>query len=942
MSGFALISLLAFLVLIFLGCFVLYKDSKNLLNKLFFAYCLVGCYGAFMEYSIIEAESIERVSFWLNQYTLIWPYLLALQIHFVLLFIEKRALALNKVANALIYGPAIVFSLVGFIVDDFKRIPFEESWGWALLAPENSFIVYVANFYISGVALLAIILSLNYTIKKRSDPKKYRQGIFVFIGLFMTMIWSILTAGVLPDMGIATPSLVSTGSFLGAIFFGYAVLKHGLFVLTAKTAAEGIITTMNDSLFLVDPNNKVQVANNAAMRTLGYHQDELIDQPLSDFLDDRLFNEDDHPDDKALPGSEFVSDVETTLKAKNGNHIPISLSASIMKDTKGHPLGTIYVGRDITERKEAQEALVQTNNQLTEAITKAKEMATQAESANQAKSEFLANMSHEIRTPMNAVIGMTGLLLDTELDEEQRDFAETVRNSADALLMVINDILDFSRIEAGKLELETVDFDLRNTVEDVTGMLAPRAFQNNLEFACVLDPEVPSWLMGDPGRLRQILINLVGNAFKFTDRGEVVISVDLEQEDNFTATVKFSVRDTGIGIPEDRLDRLFKSFSQVDASTTRKYGGSGLGLAISKQLAELMGGAIGCDSAYGEGSTFWFTAVFGKQPVVADQEMTIPCDLKAKKILGVDDNPTNLKVLTNYFKTWGFQYGTAGSGREALRLLMEAAQAGRPFDVAILDQMMPEMDGEMLGRKIKDDPLIKDTVLVMLSSVGLRGDALRVKDIGFAAYLTKPIKRNNLFDCILALFGQHQSEGDTEDVRPLITRHTLAEAKKRKIRILLAEDNVVNQKLALRLLEKFGYRADPVGNGLEAVEAVKKTPYDLVLMDVQMPEMDGFEATRVIRGMEETMGHHIPIIAMTAHAITGDRERCLRSGMDDYIAKPIKPQELQKVIEKQRLKTRMNGARNDSKRIIPEPDNGDGEAQQAPEQSDGEIRGSMS
>ena len=482
MSMFAFISLSAFLILIFLGCFVLYRDSRNLLNQLFFTYCLVGCYGAFMEYSIIESQSIERVNFWLHQYTLIWPYLLSLQIHFVLLFIEKKTLARNKISLAVIYAPAIMFSLAGFVVDEFKRTPVLETWGWALMAPANSIIVYVANFYISCIAMLAILLSLHYAIKKRHDPKKLRQSIYVVIGLFMTMVWSILTAGVLPDLGIATPSLVSTGSFLGAIFFGYAVVKHGLFVLTPKTAAEGIITTMNDSLFLVDTNNKIQVVNHAALRILGYNENDLIDQPLRKCLDQSLCDKENTILDGTLMDSGFVSDVETNFKAKTGDSIPISLSASLMKNRKGTPLGTIYVGRDISERKAAEEALVASNRQLKEAIAKANEMANQAETANQAKSEFLANMSHEIRTPMNAVMGMTGLLLDTALNAEQRDYAETVRSSADALLMVINDILDFSRIEAGKLELETVDFDLRNTMEDVTGMLAPRALQNNLEF----------------------------------------------------------------------------------------------------------------------------------------------------------------------------------------------------------------------------------------------------------------------------------------------------------------------------------------------------------------------------------------------------------------------------------------------------------------------------
>jgi len=908
MSGFAFISLLAFLILLFLGGFVLYKDSRSLLNRLFFAYCLVGCYGAFMEYSIIEAESLERVRFWLNQYTLIWPYLLSLQIHFVLLFIEKKRSAHNKAVLTLIYAPAVTFSIAGFTVKEFSRTPVRESWGWALMAPDNGLLVYAANVYISILAVLAIVLSLQYAIKKRHDPRTLPQALLVFVGLLMNMVWSVLTAGILPDIGIVTPSLVSTGSLLGAMFFSYAVVRHGLFVLTPKTAAEGIVTTMTDALFLVSPDKTIQVVNHAALKILGYQEQDLLDQHLSMVLEEqRAAEKSISPIDIQLAETGFVSDVETNLKARNGERISISLSASLMKDKAGHALGTIYVGRDITERKEAEQELVSANEQLKEAIAKANAMASEAEKANQAKSEFLANMSHEIRTPMNAVIGMTGLLLDTKLDMEQRDFAETVRGSAESLLMVINDILDFSRIEAGKLELETVDFDLRTTVEDVTSMLAPRAFQKNLEFACVIHPEVPSWLMGDPGPLRQILINLVGNSFKFTERGEVVIGVDLDCEDDDKATIKFSIRDTGIGIPEDRLDRLFKSFSQVDASTTRKYGGSGLGLAISKQLAELMGGSIGCESEYGKGSTFWFTAVFGKQPDIQQKQIEVPINIKEKRILAVDDNAVNLKVLTNYFNTWGFPYGTAASGPEAIRLLREAAQEGRAYHLAVLDQMMPDMDGEMLGKLIKEDPLINDTLLVMLSSVGLRGDAARAKDIGFAAYLTKPVKRSQLFDCILALCGNAAVTGEAPARQPLITRHTLAEDRKRRIRILLAEDNIVNQKLALRLLEKFGFRADAVANGSEAVHAVDTIPYDLVLMDVQMPEMDGLEATAMIRQREETSGHHIPIIAMTAHAMAGDRDRCIEAGMDDYISKPIKPQELQEAIEKQILKSIMRG-----------------------------------
>jgi len=495
------------------------------------------------------------------------------------------------------------------------------------------------------------------------------------------------------------------------------------------------------------------------------------------------------------------------------------------------------------------------------------------------------------------VLGMTGLLLDSALTPEQRDYAETVQASGDGLLQIINDILDFSKIEAGGLELESIDFDLRTTLEDVSDMLAQKVHQKGLDVACLVHPDVPTWMQGDPGRLRQILLNLVSNAVKFTEKGEVVVRVSLDEENDTHATVQFAVTDTGIGIPADHLNRLFKSFSQADASTTRKYGGTGLGLAISKRLCEMMDGEMGVESEDGKGSTFWFTAVLEKQPQRQEALQVLPADILGKRILVVDDNATNRELLSAYLESWGCQFHAASGAQEALCMLRQAVDTGKPFDLVILDHMMPEMDGEALGRAIKTDPALKETVLVMLTSWGRRGDAARMKEIGFSAYLTKPVKHSQLFDCLVTVLGEEPGRAKEDKKPPLVTRHSLAEAK-RRVRILLVEDNIVNQKLATRLLEKMGYRSDAVGNGREAVEALEMAPYDVVLMDVQMPEMDGYEATRLIRDPQSKVrNHHVPIIAMTANAMKGDRERCLGAGMDDYISKPIQPQKLIEVME---------------------------------------------
>ncbi|MFQ5442884.1 MAG: nitrate- and nitrite sensing domain-containing protein [Thermodesulfobacteriota bacterium] len=519
-----------------------------------------------------------------------------------------------------------------------------------------------------------------------------------------------------------------------------------------------------------------------------------------------------------------------------------------------------------------------------------------AEAANRAKSEFLANMSHEVRTPMNGVIGMTGLLLDTDLSDEQREFAEAIRSSGDALLTIINEILDFSKIEAGKLDMEILDFDLRSMVEDIGDLLGFRAQAKGLEFVLNINPEVPALLRGDPGRLRQIILNLTGNAIKFTEKGEVVIDVGLEREDCERALIRIEVRDTGIGIPPDRVDFLFTPFTQADASTTRRFGGTGLGLTISKKLVEMMGGRIGAGESDGGGSVFWFTVDLEKQPHPGVMEEVSQVDIRGVRVLVVDDNETNRSVLRNILTSWGCDCGEASDGRGALEKLAEAARQEKPYSIAVVDMQMPVMDGETLGRMIKGDPLVRNTLLVMMTSIGQRGDARRFEEAGFSVYLTKPVKQSRFYDCLVTLLGVSKRFAER---RHIITRHTIKENMRRRMRILLAEDNVINQKVALRILEKLGYRADAVANGREALKALETIPYDLVLMDCQMPEMDGYEATRIIRAQDSAVANHgVPVIAMTANALKGDRERCIEAGMNDYTSKPVAPGALAEVIEK--------------------------------------------
>jgi two-component system, sensor histidine kinase and response regulator len=561
-------------------------------------------------------------------------------------------------------------------------------------------------------------------------------------------------------------------------------------------------------------------------------------------------------------------------------------------DATGRATRMIGIAMDIDSRKLGEERLRLQAEELLDVNLRLQVAKDTAESASRAKSEFLANMSHEIRTPINGIVGMAELALDTELTPEQREYLVMLKSSSDSLLAVINDILDFSKIESGKLELDPIEFNLQDSVADTMRALALRAHQKQLELVYQVAPEIPAYVVGDPGRLRQILVNLVGNAIKFTQHGEVAVHVGCDAQSDHELKLHFSVADTGIGIPAEKHSLIFEAFAQADGSTTRNYGGTGLGLAIASQLAGLMGGRIWVESTVGKGSTFHFTVHFGvAETRHAPSIQTFQAELLHLPVLLVDDNATNRRILTDLTKAWGMKPAAVESGTAALETMKQAEIDGHGFKLAIIDSNMPGMSGFELAEQIKQDPHMAGAMIMMLTSAGRRGDAARCRALGIVAYLLKPIRKSELLAAILTVLGR-KSSGSPPD---LVTRYSIREAS-RKRRILVAEDNPVNQVVVLRMLEKMGHTVKIAGNGQEAVSLTKGEAFDLVFMDVQMPEMDGLTATRSIREREKPTGTHIPIIAMTAHAMKGDKERCLDAGMDGYISKPVSSREIEHII----------------------------------------------
>jgi PAS domain S-box-containing protein len=684
-----------------------------------------------------------------------------------------------------------------------------------------------------------------------------------------------------------------------------------------------------DHVFVKDAQSRFVTANAAHLQTLGATSlGEILGKTDLELFPRELAEPYYADEQEVVRTGEPLLNREELLVDRAGRRKWLLTTKVPLRDRGGCVVGIVGISHDITERRQAEEAMRQ-----------AKEA---AEQANRAKSEFLANMSHEIRTPLHGVIGMTELALGTELTREQREYLQLAQASAESLLDVINDILDFSKIEARKLQLEEEPFRLRDNVGDTLKALALRAQEKHIELACRVAPEVPDALVGDPGRLRQVVVNLVGNAIKFTEQGEVVVSVERQTTDHTDHTeevgqakvkpagpgargpcassaspgdlsvpsvssvvrLRFSVRDTGIGIPAGKQQLIFEAFAQADGSTTRKYGGTGLGLAISSQLVQMMGGRIWVESAPGRGSTFHFTARFaladGPPPCPPSgagegaRGGARPARLHGLPVLVVDDNATNRRILEEVLGNWGLQPLAVDSGPAALAALERAAAGGQPFPLVLLDAHMPEMDGFTLAGRIRQAPELPGPAVVMLTSAGHPDDPARCRALGIDAYLMKPVKQSELFDALLGVLGR-----SLRDAGPAATDTAALEGPgRRPLRVLLAEDNLVNQKLAVRLLEKEGHQVVVAPTGRQVLDALAREPFDLVLMDVQMPEMDGFEAASRIRRAEEGTGRHVPILAMTAHAMKGDRERCLEAGMDAYVAKPIQPGELAEAINR--------------------------------------------
>jgi PAS domain S-box-containing protein len=670
-------------------------------------------------------------------------------------------------------------------------------------------------------------------------------------------------------------------------------IKESIYISENKfrTFAE----SLKEIIFQTDEKGRWTYLNPAWTEITGYTIDETIKKYYKSYIyhDDLKIN--DRNFEQLIKHEVEYCKFQLRLKSKSGKYKWVEMFSRLMYSEDNKILGLYGMISDVSERRNAEEELIKTKES--------------AEEATKAKSEFLAVMSHEIRTPMNGVLGMTGLLLETSLTPEQREYVETIRVSGDTLLTLINDILDFSKIESGKMELEENPFEIKECIEDAFELLTAEAVKKRLDLLHLIETDVPDFIIGDVTRLRQVLVNLVNNAIKFTEKGEVFVNVKKVSQENNVVTLQFSVKDTGIGIPKNKYNKIFKSFSQVDSSTTRKFGGTGLGLAICKRLVELMGGSVWLESEEGAGSTFYFTVktrVSNVNPPKIFLKSSLPA-LKNKRVLIVDDNDTNLQIITLQCKNWGMIPRATPDGKEALNWVKN----NDPFDIAILDMLMPEMDGIALSKELRELRSKEELPIIMLTSAGNFDIDKKLADRLFSAFVSKPIKQSQLYNIILNVTLK-ESEEEIEEVKKTVLDRNMSE--KIPMRILVAEDNIINQKLILKILAQLGYKADVVGNGIEVIETLKRQRYDMIFMDIQMPEMDGLEATKVINQSWHNEDRPT-IVAMTANVMHGDKEKCINAGMDDYISKPVLIDEVQKIIIKwaEFAKTRKTSSRQNIK-----------------------------
>jgi two-component system sensor histidine kinase/response regulator len=705
--------------------------------------------------------------------------------------------------------------------------------------------------------------------------------------------------GLLVDVEVHAKRLLADGKYCGAFALFQDITKR-VEAETALRQSEEVFRTLCAAapvgVFRIDEQGSMVYANERLLEIHGLTMEQISGPDFRAGI---------HPEDaERVMAARSVNlrregrffDQYRYVK-RGGEVVWLGVHGGPVRAPDGRPQGFVGVIEDITSVREAHEQM--------------REAKEAADAASRAKSEFLANMSHEIRTPMNGIIGMTELALETELDPSQREYLNAVKYSADSLLTVINDILDFSKIEVGKLSLDPIEFNLRDHLGQAMKILAGRAHEKGLELACFVPPELPNFVVGDPVRLRQVILNLIGNAIKFTDQGEVVLRVYPESPTPSSAdaaqatdgmSLHFAVSDTGIGIPPEKQELIFEPFSQADTSTTRRYGGTGLGLSICSRLIGMMNGRIWLESEAGHGSIFHFTARFGRASVSSTLANADPALLENVEVLIVDDNATNRQILERTLSHWNMRPKSAASAEAGLAMLQQARASGVPFGLMVLDCHMPDIDGFMLVEQLQKLPEMRDLAILMLTSGGQRGDGQRCKELGIAAYLIKPVLQSDLLETLLRVLGPRS---DAAQPMQLVTRHTLREGRM-PLRVLLAEDNIVNQRLAVRLLEKEGHSVVVAGDGVKALEALERQQFDLILMDVQMPVMDGVETTAAIRKLEHGIGTHIPIVAMTAHAMAGDRQRFLALGMDGYVSKPIHSRDLYDAIENVFASSRVN------------------------------------